>query len=38
LLPTERVNRSQHVEATAETALQAAGLALNRAELLVRKK
>jgi hypothetical protein len=38
LMPTGRENRSQHVEATAETALQAAGLALNRAEVLARRQ
>jgi hypothetical protein len=38
LLPTERDNQSHHVEATAETGLQAAGLALNRAEILARRR
>jgi hypothetical protein len=38
LLPTEREDRSQHVQATAQTALQAAGLALDRAEELARRR
>jgi len=38
LLPTDRENRSQHVEATAETAIQAAQLALDRAEKLASRK
>ncbi len=38
LLPTEHPDRSQHVQATAQTALQAAGLALDRAEELARRR
>jgi hypothetical protein len=38
LLPTDRENRSQHVEATAETAIQAAQLALDRAEALAKRR